>query len=209
MHNDGGVTLRDMWKAQSEPLQGDVIRFRLFQQDVPITYRELVALLRHNARFREWFSTTLAAAPMQACFWESRPVTLANVDDVYECVLIDAPMLASQPENSTAFRNVFDAAAEDIVCFDNIGHDALLVAPAPTLGQVDHAHLLGFLRTAPGTRIQLLWRVVSERVESSLSALPLWVSTSGLGVPWLHIRLDSMPKYYNYGLYRLAGANRV
>lgn len=30
----------------------------------------------------------------------------------------------------------------------------------------------------------------------------LWCSTSGLGVYWLHIRLDQYPKYYTYRPYK-------
>jgi hypothetical protein len=29
-----------------------------------------------------------------------------------------------------------------------------------------------------------------------------WVSTSGLGVPWVHVRLDERPKYFQFGPYR-------
>ena len=29
-----------------------------------------------------------------------------------------------------------------------------------------------------------------------------WLSTSGLGVYWLHVRLDSYPKYYTYRPYK-------
>jgi hypothetical protein len=31
---------------------------------------------------------------------------------------------------------------------------------------------------------------------------PLWISTSGLGVYWLHVRLDARPKYYTYAPFR-------
>ena len=37
---------------------------------------------------------------------------------------------------------------------------------------------------------------------SALSDQPLWVSTCGLGVYWLHVRLDSFPKYYRYAPYQ-------
>ena len=26
---------------------------------------------------------------------------------------------------------------------------------------------------------------------------PVWLSTEGSGVPWLHVRMDSRPKYYH------------
>ncbi len=33
---------------------------------------------------------------------------------------------------------------------------------------------------------------------------PLWLSTAGGGVAWLHVRLDSRPKYYGYSPYKTA-----
>ena len=30
------------------------------------------------------------------------------------------------------------------------------------------------------------------------AAKPVWLSTSGMGVAWLHFRLDQRPKYYTY-----------
>jgi hypothetical protein len=32
----------------------------------------------------------------------------------------------------------------------------------------------------------------------------IWMSTCGTGVYWLHLRLDSKPKYYTYAPYREA-----
>jgi len=29
-----------------------------------------------------------------------------------------------------------------------------------------------------------------------------WLSTSGLGIAWLHVRLDERPKYYTHAPYR-------
>jgi hypothetical protein len=45
-------------------------------------------------------------------------------------------------------------------------------------------------------------RATGAAVAARLSARPLWLSTSGLGVAWLHVRLDSRPKYYSYAPYR-------
>jgi hypothetical protein len=45
----------------------------------------------------------------------------------------------------------------------------------------------------------LLGKKAMERLESSSNRF--WISTSGLGVPWVHVRLDRYPKYYQYGPY--------
>jgi hypothetical protein len=37
-----------------------------------------------------------------------------------------------------------------------------------------------------------------------MSAKPVWLSTAGAGVSWLHVRLDDQPKYYGFALYRSA-----
>ena len=48
-------------------------------------------------------------------------------------------------------------------------------------------------------------RAVGAEVKSHLSRtseLPVWVSTNGDGVAWLHVRIDERPKYYAYAPYR-------
>jgi hypothetical protein len=39
-------------------------------------------------------------------------------------------------------------------------------------------------------------------VDEQLGEQPLWLSTAGTGIFWLHVRLDSRPKYYTYQPYR-------
>ncbi|WP_391540805.1 DUF6940 family protein [Halomicronema hongdechloris] len=39
-------------------------------------------------------------------------------------------------------------------------------------------------------------RLISEE------SRPRWVNASGLGVAWLHVRLDTRPKYYQHEPYR-------
>jgi hypothetical protein len=62
--------------------------------------------------------------------------------------------------------------------------------------------LAAFIRRAPRTQVHDLWRVVGATMEGQLSAMPVWLSTAGMGVSWLHIRLDSRPKYYGFRPYR-------
>ncbi|MET0247228.1 MAG: hypothetical protein ABW182_10815 [Sphingomonas sp.] len=47
------------------------------------------------------------------------------------------------------------------------------------------------------------WSLLARTVEARLAEREkLWVSTSGLGVSWLHARIDDRPKYYSYAPYR-------
>ena len=42
----------------------------------------------------------------------------------------------------------------------------------------------------------------ADAVAARLSDRPLWLSTSGAGVAWLHVRLDDRPKYIQHAPYR-------
>jgi len=80
--------------------------------------------------------------------------------------------------------------------------DATLVVPCPR-GQLSaYAQLSTFAREAPVDQQHQLWALVGAALLRRLGAQPVWLSTSGLGVYWLHIRLDSAPKYYTHEPYR-------
>ena len=85
--------------------------------------------------------------------------------------------------------------------FGSLGGDAILVAPCPAGPGSDYAHLAKFVRTAPQERQLAFWRAVGEAMESRVGTTPVWLSTSGHGVAWLHVRLDSRPKYYLHSEY--------
>ena len=46
-----------------------------------------------------------------------------------------------------------------------------------------------------------LWRNVLSELVKKISNKPLWLSTAGNGVHWLHVRISSKPKYYRYAPY--------
>ena len=93
---------------------------------------------------------------------------------------------------------------ERVIAFPNLGNDAILVVPLPTDQRpaADYVHLAAFVRRAPAEQVHELWRVVGAAMEARLSDQPLWLSTAGMGVAWLHVRLDTRPKYYGFDEYR-------
>ena len=64
--------------------------------------------------------------------------------------------------------------------------------------------LAAFLRGAPKLQIQATWKAAASALRQTLGTRPTWLSTSGLGVPWVHLRLDRFPKYYQFDPYRTA-----
>ena len=89
------------------------------------------------------------------------------------------------------------------MAFLNLGKDATLVAPCPQVANNAYTHIAAFTRKAPTSQQHQLWQTVGATVEQKVSNKPLWLSTAGAGVYWLHVRLDSRPKYYSYKPYRV------
>ena len=62
------------------------------------------------------------------------------------------------------------------------------------------------MRGAAKEQQQLLWSLVAEQLQMRLysgpRSSPVWLNTDGSGVPWLHVRLDSKPKYIKHAEYR-------
>ena len=197
-----------MWKylienLKSEPNQ----KISLLFNNQRLTYSEVIELWQDNNAFRTFFISLLAEAPFSAYFWETPPITLSTVNREFEFVLIDSPQLARVKANSNAFRQYFQSAppGKDIITFPNLGNDALLVVPYPVGENYIYPHIASFVRNASQSQNHGLWQTVGKVIQQRLNDQPLWVSTSGLGVYWLHIRLDSYPKYYNFRPYKILG----
>ena len=194
-----------MWTTSTETLDGGrVLKHGVQRDSTTLSYADAVAGWVDDETFRDFFMAQLAAAPYRAYFWETPAVTKATISRPFEFVLVDSPTLHGRAADRQAFAAQFrdEGDTDGIAAFENLGGDAFLVAPCPLGSQSDYAHIAIFSRSAPAAQQHALWRIVGESVTRSVSTKPLWVSTSGLGVIWLHVRLDSRPKYYSYQPYR-------
>ena len=113
-------------------------------------------------------------------------------------------MLDRLPVDPSPFAEHFDNnAVKDVIVFPNLGNDAMLVVPTPRGPLAAYPHFAAFLRRAGRKQIRSLWRVTAETVLNNVSDRSTWISTAGGGVFWLHLRLDSRPKYYRHRPYTL------
>lgn len=192
------------WCASTRKLGSGVVRYRLARNETTLSYRDVVDLWQTQA-FARWFNSLLASADHSGFFWECRPVSALDCDQPFEFVLLRARSLEGVAPEPSAFRNHFNRAGESsVLVFPNLGGDATLVVPAPLDAQLPYAHLAAFTRDGPDQQQLDLWNTVGRQTASSISQAPLWLSTCGLGVYWLHVRLDSRPKYYQFSEYRHA-----
>ncbi|MCP4421458.1 MAG: hypothetical protein GY805_33020 [Chloroflexi bacterium] len=190
-----------MKRAKIEMLQGGRVRqVSLLAGERPFTHAEVIQKWQTDELFRTFFIGLLADAPFDAYFWETPPVTQDDLQRPFQFVLVEAPQLAQVQATSHAFVNYFNT--DPVVDFANLGGDAHLVVPCPQTAVTAYPHLAAFSRLAPIEQQHHFWQRVGTAVTNHVGKRPLWVSTSGLGVYWLHVRLDSRPKYYTYRPYR-------
>ena len=196
-----------MFQSAIDNIEPDrVTLYRISSDGQPATYATVLDLWQCDSGFRSYFTTLLADSPFSAYRWETPPVTHSSVNRPFEFVLINSPGFSSRKTDATTYAQYFtdDDADAGVVTFTNLRGDATLIVPSPRTTDAVYGHLAAFIRNAPHAQVDSIWRVISKQVRSRLGSKPVWLSTAGGGVAWLHVRLDSRPKYYGHQPYRTA-----
>ena len=191
------------WEVVQRSLSSRIVHAQVRRGGVPATFAQVIAAWQCDEEFRDWFNQGLADSPFAAFRWETPAVVQTNLDRPFEFVVLDSPGLATRPVRHS-FADQFRLARQDesVVTFANLGKNAVLVAPCPVGADDAYAHLGDFVRYAPAAQRSQLWQQVGEAMAQRVSERPVWLSTAGAGVAWLHVRLDDSPKYYQHEPYR-------
>jgi hypothetical protein len=192
------------WAWQTRPACGGTpLTATLTSQGLPATFHAVIDAWSGDQDLRTLFTTMLRDVPYRAYCWETPALTRATLDRPFECAFVESRALESARPDPEPFREHFAAERADVsvVTFESLGRDALLVAPCPRAELAAYTHLAAFVRVAPPEQVHELWRVLAQAFDARLGTSPLWLSTAGLGVHWLHIRIDTRPKYYRHRAY--------
>ena len=93
-------------------------------------------------------------------------------------------------------RHIKNSRDKYVTSFPNISGDALLVVPMPRLNK-NFATLKDFMENASDLQQRNFWKHVAYCAKQRMKTRShIWISTSGLGVPYLHVRISDTPKYY-------------
>ena len=192
-----------MWSSRIEQVSTDlIIRIQIELDSLPVSYSEVLFRWQSDPEFRGFFLRLLAESPFPAFRWETPPITALTANRPFEFVLVKSPEL-DRPPDVAAFREHFRIDAEaSVIDFANLGKDAVLVVPCPLASHSAYGHIGAFVRNAPVPQQHALWARVGTAMQRRLGTKPVWLSTAGAGVSWLHVRLDDRPKYYGYAPYR-------
>lgn len=116
--------------------------------------------------------------------------------------LITTHIFDSGKADGKAFENYFQKEGK-IVTFPNISKDTILVVPNKLDKKKSrYYHIANYLRESPKEDIVALFKRVATEVLKLYNEtnVPIYVSTHGNGVPWLHVRLCNSPKYYHFDM---------
>jgi len=192
-----------MWSTRCEELDTDrSSRFTIELDSRPATFAEVLRGWVEDEEFRAMFGVLLANSRFAGFRSEVPSITAADVRRHFEFVLVDSPALARDADPRTFAQYFGNSGDRGVVVFPNVGQDAVMVVPCPIATAGCYAHLAAFVRGAPEWQQHALWRAVGEAVLARMGSKPLWLSTAGAGVSWLHVRLDDRPKYFGYAPYR-------
>jgi len=176
-----------------------------------ITYSEFLdGLLQEKESVLSEFIDILKKSEFQTYFFETPKITKDTMKKTtFEFVLARAQALESVTADESTFQEYFGLCDKErkVTNFENLGRDAMMVVPCPVnQDRQVYSSLAPFMREGPVEQVEEFWktsaRVMKEHVKKKSSKNPTWMSTSGLGVYWLHLRLDSRPKYYTFTPYR-------
>jgi hypothetical protein len=166
-------------------------------------------------------------SPFRAVFFETKGCHHASNWQTkhFEFVLVDAPDLRSFAESRPdplAFAEYMTASccnSSDGCAFPNMSGDTQLIAPCAAVASHHHhvahnnidrnqlqdfvaySHLAAFCHNAPANQVSRVWQLAAKEYQDRVNngrSKSVWLSTSGMGISWLHFRLDSRPKYYQY-----------
>ena len=196
-----------MFDTATEIIEADrATRYQIADDGAILSYSKVLDLWQSDEAFRDYFTTLLSESPFTGYRWETPAIAELTVDRPFEFVLINTPGFAARKTDAQAYAQYFtdDHTDAGIVEFPNLRGDATLIVPSPRASDSAYGHLAAFVRTAPQVQVHSMWRAIGARVQSQIHKKPMWVSTAGGGVAWLHVRLDARPKYYSHAPYKTA-----
>ena len=158
-----------------------------------IKFKTFLEELQQKSKISEEFFTKLKSSAYKAYFFETPSITRASLDKKnFEFVLVSAPVLQNIKADVSAFSEYFDCDPQKMVTsFLNLGGDARLVVPCPEDSLHQHySSLAPFMRGADLDQVTQFWSQSAALAlkQARDSQEKLWISTSGTGVYWLHLR---------------------
>lgn len=187
----GGTNISFKTKKNKNTLQCTV-----YINNKRISFNKAMNQLQYNKVFRDEFIKVLKNSDFDGYFLEVAPS-----NRLFEFTLVNAPVFKNITADPRPFEDKFKKCNnKDVISFMNLSKTSRLIVPCPKKHDNTYTHIGNFIRNASDKQIHSLLKQIPIEVKKCKK--PIWLSTSGLGVYWLHIRLDPTPKYYTTKKYK-------
>jgi hypothetical protein len=202
-------------------IDGDVIFAHPVIDEKRMTWTEVIEAWQHREDFQAMFSKFLRTSPFKDFFFEMKPVSRYSQGDFCEFVLVNAKSnfkrMSASPKSFAEHLEKARRNSKHFATFLSLSKDSMLIAPRDLSNNRKppqcYLNIARFSRHCATHQVDELWRVLGKQLSILLASSPLhtpvWVSTSGLAVPWLHMRFDRIPKYYTHTPYKTYEKLRV
>ncbi|MEM1324965.1 MAG: hypothetical protein AAGI23_03375 [Bacteroidota bacterium] len=182
----------------------NAVQLQFLQGDELMTFRELFERWRDDPTFITFYVDTLKATDFSALYWEHPALRSTYLDLPYECIVQRSRPLERLSADEQSFERYIHQP-ELVVDFENLGGDARLVVPTKQTEEKIYSHLSKFIRLADAVQINAVFQRVGTTIFEEIEKKnTIWLNTAGLGVIWLHIWMDTRPKYYKTVAYKQA-----
>jgi len=184
---------------------GNVIVIIFEKDKVPITWGAFISLTEEKDwKFCKTLKKAILSTKFPTLFLNCPPLTSINLGEVFEMALMDAKNLSAIKTDAHTFAEYFKKEKDLAVSFHNLGGDALMVCPTPLK---DHnieiySSLEPFIRCSPMKQQVEFWGKVGSGLNLLKAKRTVWLNTAGGKVHYIHMRMDSRPKYYHYDKFR-------
>ena len=154
---------------------------------------------RWNQVLEEWENGNHPKLPTnikKPFLWRTSVIN-SKVNKKYkEEFLEDIRLESHTRQDLQTFKEHFKKNNKYAISFPNLSKDTVLVVPQPRQGK-QFTNLYYFMKNASVVQQKELWKLVVKEVRKMLQKHEnIWVSSQGLGIDYLHVRICSFPKYY-------------
>ena len=193
-----------MWSLEISGKNEHATRYKIKNENDYLTFRQVFNYWKSSSSFTDFYCNILKDIDYPAFFWEHPGLNEQHLDRTYEFILQNSRMLDARQVNENAFSKYIHKDVQAVEFF-NLGKDARLVVPTKKGPSEIYKHLAVFIRNASAEQVHEFFKLIGETIFEQIKNEPMiWLNTAGQGVIWLHVRMDTRPKYYKTATYRNA-----
>jgi len=131
--------------------------------------------------------------PNKPFMWKCKPVSKLSDKFTYQFKIAKFPLIQDLNSFSEHFKKY--KKSNKVINFYNLSKSTQLIVPYPNENK-NYSHFQLFLQNASNEQQANLWKKIGNvLIEEINNNTKIWLSTHGLGINYIHIRIKASPDY--------------